>query len=509
MKRALALLVGGVLVLGSVLTAYAQAPTVSFGGQMRVYGFTYNNITDFRDSDKGQFRDSNSFYFQRFRLFTTIESADKKARAYWALEIGDIIWGSDGGASGGEFGCTGSTRTAPGTVTVPPPAGSPPGTAGTVLPVSYGTPSAGTRTNNGAGGCLGADGVNVETKNIYLWFDTGEWAPGTSVLLGIHNIVFLNSPWGAFLDDDAAGIQLNWKGDPVDVQFWTAKVSEGNTAPCGVLNLPTNNHCAGNADDIDMYALRVGVNVTKDLRFTLEGLVVNNNALAGHDFGDTFWVGGTVAAKVATINLDGGFVYGQRKLPNATPGGSLLEESGYGFYAIARAPVGPVNVNAIGWYTSGDSTRGPCGQNPKGTPNQACNSNGPLTKKSDKLPVPATGDSWDAGGMPFIGEFIGGLSTIGNPAVGQDLYNDVTGTYGFGASAQFALTPAITIGGGGAFVLASDADSPKWGSNVFEIDGGIIYKFNANLTITGIAGYLIPDSGDNAWALAFRTQFAF
>src|SRR5262249_48523663 len=100
MKRALALLVGGVLILGSALVAHAQAPTVSFGGQMRIYGFTMNNLNDFHDSGpNGQFRDSNSFFFQRFRLYTTIESADKKARAYWALEIGDITWGQGGGAN--------------------------------------------------------------------------------------------------------------------------------------------------------------------------------------------------------------------------------------------------------------------------------------------------------------------------------------------------------------------------------------------------------------------------
>ena len=94
MKRALALLVGGVLILGSALAAHAQAPTVSFGGQMRVYGFATNNLTDFTDSDgTGLNRDSTSFYFQRWRLFTTVESADKKARAYWALEVGDIDLG--------------------------------------------------------------------------------------------------------------------------------------------------------------------------------------------------------------------------------------------------------------------------------------------------------------------------------------------------------------------------------------------------------------------------------
>ena len=46
MKRALALLVGGAD--RSALAAHAQAPTVSFGGQMRVYGFATNNLTDFR-----------------------------------------------------------------------------------------------------------------------------------------------------------------------------------------------------------------------------------------------------------------------------------------------------------------------------------------------------------------------------------------------------------------------------------------------------------------------------
>jgi hypothetical protein len=489
MKRALALLVGGGLILGSVLTAHAQAPTVSFGGQMRVYGFTFNNITDFRDSDNGAFRDSQSFYFQRFRLFTTIESADKKARAYWSLEIGDITWGSGGGAGGGEYGCTGAAPIVNPTVTVPPPAGSPPGTPNTPATVTSGSPSAGTRVGPGAGGCFGNDGVNVETKNIWIWHDTSGWVPGTDLRVGLQNIVFMAAPWGAFLDDDAAAITVNWKGDPVDVQVWTAKVAEFNNA---------------NADDVDMYTARVGVNLTKDFRVTLEGLVVNNNNLGGHDFGDTFWVGGTVAVKVATISLDGGFVYGQRKLPSA-PAGTLFEESGYGGYVIARAPVGPVNVNAIFWYTSGDDTRGPCGQVVAG----GCNSNGPLTKDSDKLPIPVTGSGWNNSGMPFVAEWLGGLPTIGNPAVGQDLYNDPTGTWGVGGSATFALTPALSVGGGVAWVNATDAQSPKWGDWVFEIDGGLIYRFNPNVTMNLLAGYLIPDENDSAWALAWRTQFAF
>ena len=151
MKRALALLVGGVLILGSALAAHAQAPTVSFGGQMRVYGFAFNNITDFTDSGpNGANRDSQSFYFQRWRLFTNVESADKKAKAVWALEVGDITWGTGGGASGGEFrGCTGRTPFNP-AVTLPPAVAGAPSASAVVS-----QPGSNVRTGNGAGGCLG------------------------------------------------------------------------------------------------------------------------------------------------------------------------------------------------------------------------------------------------------------------------------------------------------------------------------------------------------------------
>jgi hypothetical protein len=179
MKRALALLVGGVLILGSALAAHAQAPTVSFGGQMRVYGFAFNNITDFRDSGpNGANRDSQSFHFQRWRLWTNVESADKKAKAVWGLEVGDITWGAGGGASGGEFaGCPGRAPFVPNVTANVPAGGVVTGTPGTptAATVTVTQPGANVRVGNGAGGCTGADGVNVETKHAYIWLDTAQW----------------------------------------------------------------------------------------------------------------------------------------------------------------------------------------------------------------------------------------------------------------------------------------------------------------------------------------------
>lgn len=505
MKRAVMFLAAGVLIFGSALSAKAQAPTVSFGGQMRVFGFAFDNITDFKDTAGTANKDSQSFFFQRFRLFTTIESADKKAKAYWALEIGDIFWGNGGGASGNEFcpGCPAAGQTAPGATAV----------------------SGSSRVGNGSGGGFGNDGVNVETKNIYLWFEV-PGLPNASLLLGIHNVLFLTSPVGAFMDDDAAGIQFNWKADPIDLQLSAIKLNENTTA---------------NPDDNDMYMVRFGLNLTKDTRVTVEGMVLNTQCLARRvgaggpntgtcisaDPGDSFWIGATAATKLGTISLDGTFVYGERTLSCFSPACGVKNtavEKGYGFQATARFPVGPLNMWVHGWYTSGDESR-PI--SPAGNGSGSTNSFGPLAGKSDKLPLPDSGASW--GGAPFIAEWILGLPSIGAPAPGGGttvLYDDYSGSYGVGASGIYALTPQLSLGAGAAFVGATETKAvcPSgvnavtgcpagagnvFGDHVFTVDVGAYYQLNANLSIRALAGYLIPDKGDDAWGLVFRTQYSF
>jgi hypothetical protein len=349
------------------------------------------------------------------------------------------------------------------------------------------------RVGPSSGGCLGADGVNVETKHAYLWFDTGQWLPGSSITLGIQSAVFMAGPLGGFEDTDAAAIKVNMKFDPVDVELWAAKHGENNRA---------------NADDTDAYVARVGINATKDIRVTLEGMLVDEKSLAGSNIGDTFWIGTTVGAKVGDIQLDGALVYGQRTRGGVAAGTGPFDETGYGGFVTARMPVGPVNVFAVGWYTSGDDTVGPAGCT---GPNKLTNcdtANYNLTKDSDKLPLPEGGASWFGGGGPYIAEWLFGNSTIGAPGVGQVAYADPTGTYGVGASVTYALTPALSIGGGAAYVGATDAEGP-YGEWLFEIDGGVTYRFNPNLVFNLFAGYMQPDSGDSGWAAAFRTQYSF
>ena len=498
MKRALALLVGGVLILGSALAAHAQAPTVSFGGQMRVYGFAFDNITDFKNSEGGLSRDSNSFYFQRWRLFTNVESADKKAKVVWGLEVGDMTWGNGGGASGGEYrGCPGQLSGPTPTVTVPPPAGSPPGTPPTVATVTIPPIGGNNRVGNGSGACLGADGINVETKHAYLWVDTGQWLPGSSVTLGVQSIVFMTGPLGGYFDDDGAAIKVNMKFDPVDVELYTAKLGEG---------------LRPNADDSDMYVGRVGMNITKDMRATFEAMLVDEKSLAGANLGDNLWIGATFGIKIGDIQLDAAGVYGMRAIARAATAGpgDPFKEEGFGAFVTARVPVGPLSVFGVAWYTTGDDIVGPAGCVGAGT-NAGCLAQGgarTLTQDSDKLPIPESGAGWFGGGGPYIAEWLFGNSSIGAPSIGQVHYADPTGTYGIGASVTYALTPAVSVGGGAAYVIVTEADGP-YGDTLFEIDAGATYRFNPNLVFNLFGGFMIPESGDEAWAVAFRTQYSF
>ena len=149
--------------------------TVSFSGELRVLGYSclrqHHGLRGHRNFNRPfhppdpvgdrpdldgcpvlwpRCKDSAALYFQRWRLFTTVESADLKARVVWGVEVGDVDWG-------------GRRRLPPGTST------------------AAGTNNRGAGQSQGAG--LGADGVNIETKNLYLQFEL-PWVPGLSLLLG-------------------------------------------------------------------------------------------------------------------------------------------------------------------------------------------------------------------------------------------------------------------------------------------------------------------------------------
>ncbi|PYM64167.1 MAG: hypothetical protein DMD79_07070, partial [Candidatus Rokuibacteriota bacterium] len=255
------------------------------------------------------------------------------------------------------------------------------------------------------------------------------------------------------------------------------------------------------------------------------------------DVGDTFFVGGTFSGKIAGIGLDGGVLYGQRQLPGALGASKpTFQESGWGFDVAATIPINPVTVTVEGWYTSGDKNRAPgdtsfangagtaqvtrngkssCATPPAGYTGCFTNNNGGansqnnsgLVRDSDRLPSPDDQGTWYT--RPLIAEIFFGEQTIGGPPEGTSpTYAEKPGTYGVGGAAMLAITPSLSVGAGAAYVGASDAEG-FFGKNLVEVDGGVFYTLNANLSIQGIAGYIFPDKGDNSWGAAVRTVFNF
>src|SRR5262249_26247112 len=112
------------------------------------------------------------------------------------------------------------------------------------------------------------------------------------------------------------------------------------------------------------------------------------------------------------------------------------------------------------------------------------------------------------GGGDYIAEWIMGNESIGGPSIGQVHYADPSGTYGFGAAVTYALTPALQLGGGLAYVGATDQEGP-YGKWPLEVDAGLVYRCNPNLQFKLFAGFMEPDTGDFAWAATFRTQSSF
>ncbi|MBI4454710.1 MAG: hypothetical protein HY644_02290 [Acidobacteria bacterium] len=103
-----------------------------------------------------------------------------------------------------------------------------------------------------------------------------------------------------------------------------------------------------------LYAARLGVGATPDLRFTVEGLLIDQQCFARRgtspgtcvsaDFWDTFWIGATAGAKLAGIDLEGSFIYGQRRLWCPMWEDPKFEQPGFGINFTARLPLEPAPI---------------------------------------------------------------------------------------------------------------------------------------------------------------------
>ncbi|HXE96814.1 MAG TPA: hypothetical protein VN642_10435 [Dongiaceae bacterium] len=199
-----------------------------------------------------------------------------------------------------------------------------------------------TAYNNGRGfgGAMGADTVNLETKNVYLDYNCP--LTGANFKVGIQPQV--DAYKGIFFNDDVAGVFASKKIAGVTGTVGFARLQDYNrttSAPttAGGIAFETANPTGKNT--LDLFLLDGKFAVNKDLTVGGAYYLVKNNPV-GVKYKDTLdvhTVGANAAAKFGMISADAFLAY---------QGGSELAVSGRDLSAFAAQAAVKANLDKLG-----------------------------------------------------------------------------------------------------------------------------------------------------------------
>ncbi len=315
MRKGLFVLLTAVLAVAIAMPAMADLiPT-----NVKISGFYRSKawLSNFHDGGGGpslrvaEEEQSNSFVEQRARIKFAFGS--ENVQAVWQFES-DMLWGDTSGALG-----------------------------------------------RNQGGAAGADSIQLETKNVYVWFKVPDTSVNVSVgLQGIgDSYAGLLFSGGAF---DAAGIVVKGKLEPVTYRVAWAKMYG---------DIPNDTH---QSNDTDLYIAEAKFAPTKTAQvganfyFLKDGsgkLAANGTTDSGPKL-DPFNGGGPIAnAKLnlfipgVTLNLKTGpasisaFAFYQFGTLESTVGAPDVDVRAYGVDVRGDLKAGPGNVFIEGIYLSG------------------------------------------------------------------------------------------------------------------------------------------------------------
>jgi len=205
---------GFLIVMAVLLVAVLAAPAMAgmdASGFIRVKSYMSNFYTTNGGTGGGctaanpclkEDAPTNAYVEQRFR--GKFSFGEENVKAVWFLETDFSAWGDSGG-------------------------GAAPGAAA-----------------RNSGGGLGGDKINLETKNIYIWFKLPNTSLDFTVGLSSQSDAFAGLLYGGA---DMAGIFMTGKYEPVSYKLGWAKLYENNTAK---------------TDDVTLYTAEVNFAPTKD-----------------------------------------------------------------------------------------------------------------------------------------------------------------------------------------------------------------------------------------------------
>jgi hypothetical protein len=216
---------GFLIMLAVVLVAALAAPAMAgmdVTGFIRDKGYVSNFKNAATSPNLQKDAPAAAYVEQRFRA--KFSFGEENVKAVWFIETDFSAFGDVAGAAN-----TGASVT---------------DNAGLVQPVASGA------SRNG-GGALGADRINLETKNIYIWFKLPNTSLDFTVGLQNQSDAYAGLLYGAA---DMAGIFATGKMEPVSYKLGWAKLYENN-------NLK--------ADDLTLYVAEANLAPTKDAKVGL------------------------------------------------------------------------------------------------------------------------------------------------------------------------------------------------------------------------------------------------
>lgn len=194
----------------------------------------------------------------------------------------------------------------------------------------------------GSGGALGGDSINLETKNMYVWFKL----PNTSFdfAVGLQS-VFDSYAWILF-GADMSGVTTTFKVEPATFRAGAYKFFEGDVAE---------------ADDVDFYIAEAKLAPMKDVKVGLNfyflrsgrGSIGAAPALAAADTGSVkvYTPGIDFSAKAGPASLTGFAFFQTGKVQNI--GVADVDISAFAGDLRADLNVGPGKAFVEGLYISG------------------------------------------------------------------------------------------------------------------------------------------------------------
>lgn len=296
------------VVLAAAFALPAMAADIKASGFYRSKAWMGNfhdgsGAPSLRTDQPGDEAQTNAFVEQRFRV--KFDFGDENVKAVWYLES-DMYWGDSGGSS------------------APNPA-------------------------RNSGGALGADKVQMETKNIYVWFKVPDTSIDVTVGLQGQSDAYAGVLYGGA---DMAGIFLNGKYEPVKYTLGWAKLYENTAHKTDDMTL-----YVARADFVPAKDAKLGVNfyfLQDDSAKNTSATALPSAVLAGEGFkGKVYMPGidGTFKAGPATIT---GFLqYQTGKYEPIDPTASSVDVSAYLVDLRADMAVGPGKMFIEGLYLSG------------------------------------------------------------------------------------------------------------------------------------------------------------